>query len=105
VVFRLNHSTSQLLNNLLGVRLCLGEADDFAAVFPLAALLQKLDPLETLQDVAFSDDRAGSFKAAMLRHKSEMSAQTSAKLALFKRRLAENYNWFVRTTCAPEVAT
>ena len=38
-------------------------------LFPLPALLQELDPLETLQDVAFSYDRAGSSGTAMLRHK------------------------------------
>ena len=68
MVFRLNHSTSQLLNSLLRVRLGFGEADDLAAVFPLAAFLEQLDTLETLQDVALSNDRAGSSKTAMLGH-------------------------------------
>lgn len=71
MVFRLNHSTSQLLNSPLRVGLGLGQANDFAALFPLAAFLEQLDPLETLQDVALSDDRAGSSKTAMLGHKWE----------------------------------
>jgi hypothetical protein len=81
----LNAQLSSL--NFLGVGFRLGKADDFAALFPLAALFQELDPLETFQDVAFSDDSAGASKAAMLRHKTEMSAQRSVNLALFKRRL------------------
>ena len=84
MVFRLNHSTSQLLNSLLRVRLGLGQTDDLAAVFPLTAFLEQLDALETLQDVAFSDNGASSSKTAMLGHKWEMSAQTSANLSIFK---------------------
>lgn len=85
----LNTSTAQ---RCLGVRLCFGEADDLAAFFPLAALFEELDPLETLQNVALSDDRAGSSKTAVLRHKLEMSAQTSAKLTIFKCQLRPDYN-------------
>ena len=62
----INTSTSQLA---LSVGLGLGQADDFAAVFPLAALFEQLDSLEALQDVALGDDGAGSFYAAVLRHK------------------------------------
>lgn len=100
-------STAQRFNlsTALSVRFRFGKTDDLTAVFPLAALFEQLDSLETLQDVAFSDDRAGSFKTAMLRHKWEMSAQASAKLAIFKCQLCGDYNWLVRTTCDPEVPT
>ena len=65
----LNSSTSQLLNSL-DVWFGLGKADDFAgAFFPLAALFQKLDAFEALQNVPLSCDRAAAFETAMLRHK------------------------------------
>lgn len=98
----LNVSTVQLL---LGVRLCFGKTDDPAAVFPLAALFEQFDALETLQDVAFRDNSAGSSKTSMLGHKWEMSAQASAKLTIFKCQLRQDYNRLVRTTYEPEVAT
>src|SRR5678816_1189002 len=53
----------------LNVRLRFGKADHFLAILKLTALLQELDPLETLQYVAFRGDGAGSFETAMLRHK------------------------------------
>jgi hypothetical protein len=53
----------------LNVRLRLGQADDFLTFLELAALLQKLDALETFQDVPLRRDGAGSFETAMLRHK------------------------------------
>jgi len=59
----------RIARRALRVWLRFGQANDFAAFFPLAALLEQLDPLETLQNVAFRNDRAGSSKAAVLRHK------------------------------------
>src|SRR6266404_2501262 len=53
----------------LDIRLGLRKAENFCAFLKLAALLQKLDALETLQDVPFRRDGAGSFETAMLRHK------------------------------------
>ena len=50
-------STSQLA---LRIRLRLREADDFRAFLEEPALFQKLDPLETFQDISFRRDRAGS---------------------------------------------
>ena len=44
----------------LRVRLGFGKADDFRAFLELAALLQKFDAFETLQDIPFRGDRAGS---------------------------------------------
>ena len=70
VVDKLNRSapTTQRLNRstVLDVRLGLGQSDDSAAFFPLAALLEQFDTLETFQDVAFRHDGTGSSKAAML---------------------------------------
>ncbi len=43
-----------------GVRLRFGKAHNSAAFFPLAAFFEQLDPFETLQDIAFRDDGAGS---------------------------------------------
>lgn len=77
----LNTSTAQ---PLLRVRLGFGEPDDFATFFPLAALLEQFDAFETLQNIALRDDRAGSSKAAMLRHRGKMSAKASAKPAKIK---------------------
>ena len=45
----------------LRVWLGLRKADDFRAFLELAALFQELDALETLQDVSFGGDGAGSF--------------------------------------------
>jgi hypothetical protein len=59
----LNDSTPQLL---LRVRLRFRKTDDLAAFFPLAAFFEQLNTLETLQDVAFRDDRAGSPETSML---------------------------------------
>jgi hypothetical protein len=64
----LNTSTAQ---PFLRVGLCLGQANDLPAFFPLAALLKQLDAFEALQDVTLGDDGAGSSKTAMLRHKLE----------------------------------
>ena len=49
-----------------GVRLRFGKAHNSAAFFPLAAFFEQLDPFETLQDIAFRDDGAGSSEASML---------------------------------------
>jgi hypothetical protein len=62
---RLNISTN------LRVRFCFRKADDLAALFPLAALFEQLDAFETLQDVPFGDNGAGSSETAVLRHKLE----------------------------------
>jgi len=62
---RLNISTAQLL---LNVGFGFGQAEDFAALFPLSPFLEQFDSLEALQNVAFRDDGTGSFKTAMLRH-------------------------------------
>ena len=58
----------------LDVRLSLRQAEDFLARFPLVALLEQLDALETLQDVSLRCDRAGAFETAMLRHNREIGA-------------------------------
>jgi hypothetical protein len=50
----------------LNVRLGLGQAEDFGALFELPTLLQKLNALETLQNVALGRDGAAPFEAAML---------------------------------------
>jgi hypothetical protein len=62
----LNHSTPQLLNDALRVRLRFGKTDNFATFFPLAAFLEQLDPLETLQNIAFRDNRTGSSETSVL---------------------------------------
>jgi hypothetical protein len=49
-----------------GVRLRFGKTDNFATFFPLAAFLEQLDPLETLQNIAFRDNRTGSSETSML---------------------------------------
>jgi hypothetical protein len=84
LIFRLNRSTPQLLNASSRVRLGFRKAEDFATFFPLAALFKQFDALETLQNVAFRHDRAGSSKTAVLRHTGKMSAKASAKALLFK---------------------
>jgi len=53
----------------LDVGLRLGQANDLARLFPLATLLEQLDPFEPFQDVALCCDGAGAFETAMLRHK------------------------------------
>jgi hypothetical protein len=77
---------------VLRVWLRFWKTNDFAAFFPLAAFLEQLDPLETLQDVTLGNDGAASSKAAMLRHKLKTSAQTSANLAIFKHQMPGYYN-------------
>ena len=42
------------------VRLRLGKANDFRAFFELPAFLEQFDAFETLQDIPFRGDRAGS---------------------------------------------
>ena len=44
----------------LRVRLCFGKTDNLAAFFPLTAFLEQFHALETLQNVAFRGDGAGS---------------------------------------------
>jgi hypothetical protein len=62
-------STLRVGNKPLLVRLGLAQADDFVTLLVLAALGEKFDALETLQDVALRGDGALAFEAAMLRHK------------------------------------
>jgi hypothetical protein len=50
----------------LDVRLGLAEASDAIARFPLAALLEQVDALEALQDVAFNDEAIGALETFML---------------------------------------
>jgi hypothetical protein len=54
------------VNNGLDVGLGLAQALDAVARFPLAALFEEIDALETLQDVAFDDDAAGTLETLML---------------------------------------
>jgi hypothetical protein len=53
----------------LGVGLRLGQANDLARLFPLATLLEQLDPFEPFQDIPLCCDGTGAFETAMLRHK------------------------------------
>jgi hypothetical protein len=46
----------------------LAQALDAVARFPLAALFEQIDALETLQDVALNDDTAGTLETFVLRH-------------------------------------
>jgi hypothetical protein len=71
----------------------------------LTALLKQLDSFETLQNVAFRDDRAGSSEAAMLRHKLGKMSAKLARTPKFSNAPTKNYNWLVRTTCCPEAVT
>ena len=49
----------------------LAETGDAIASFPLTALLEQVDALEALQDVAFDDETAaGGLETGMLGHKS-----------------------------------
>jgi hypothetical protein len=47
------------VDGYLGFGLGLGEVHHTAAVFPLTALFEEINALETLQDVAFGCDGAG----------------------------------------------
>ncbi len=53
----------------LNVGFGLAQTLDAVAGLPLTALLQDLNALETLENVAFNLDAAGGFKAGMLGHK------------------------------------
>ena len=44
----------------------LGQTDHASAFLPSAALLEKFDALEALEDVTFHRNGAGTFEAAML---------------------------------------
>ena len=68
-----------MLNIGLGFR----QADDFAAVLPLAPFFQQLDAFETLQHIAFGRDGAGAFQTAMLRHNDYFGENEPAPYALF----------------------
>jgi hypothetical protein len=50
----------------LDVGLGLPEALNAIAGFPLIALPEQVDPLETLQDVAFDDETGGALEAFVL---------------------------------------
>lgn len=50
----------------LDVGLGLAEALDAVARFPLAALLEKIDALETLQDIALNDEAVGPLETLVL---------------------------------------
>jgi hypothetical protein len=68
---RLTRISTLPLNRSLpesNIRLGLRQSDHLAALLPLPALLQQIDPLESLQDIAFRGDGAGAFETAMLRH-------------------------------------
>jgi hypothetical protein len=75
---------------LLKIRLRLRQTDDFARLFPLAALLEQVDSFEPFQDIAPGRDGAGAFETAMLRHKllriknSKMSREGSWPDGFFK---------------------
>lgn len=48
------------------LRFGLFEADDTVAALPLALLLQKIDALEALEDVAFNDEAGNALEAFVL---------------------------------------
>jgi hypothetical protein len=50
------------------VGLGLPETGHAVAGFPLAALLEQVDALEALEDVAFHDETGGALEAFVLRH-------------------------------------
>jgi hypothetical protein len=50
----------------LDVRLGLTKTGDAIAGFPLSALLEQVDALEALQDVAFDDEAVGALETFML---------------------------------------
>jgi hypothetical protein len=50
------------------VRLGLAEPHYAVAGLPLAALLEQIDALEALEDVAFDDEAAAGFQAVVLGH-------------------------------------
>jgi hypothetical protein len=52
----------------LVVRLGFRKADDLLPGLELPALLEEIDPLETLQNVPLGDDGTLAFETAMLRH-------------------------------------
>ena len=52
----------------LRVRLRLAQGEHLVAVLPLAALLEHLHALETLEDIALCRDGCGTFETAMLGH-------------------------------------
>lgn len=60
--------SSLITRHFLNVRFRFRQAEHLAALFPLPALFEQFNALETLQDIAFGRDRAGAFQAAMLRH-------------------------------------
>jgi hypothetical protein len=55
---RLNISTTQ---PPLDVRFCFRKTDNFAALFPLASLLEQFDTLETLQNITLGGNSARAF--------------------------------------------
>ena len=56
------------LKKFLGLGFGLLETKAAASFLPFPALLEEVDALETLQDVALRDDLAGTLKRCMLAH-------------------------------------
>ena len=54
----------------LGLRFGLGQADRAFAFFPLAALLEEFDTLETLEDRTLTAGATGYFERCVFRHDS-----------------------------------
>jgi hypothetical protein len=72
----------------LNVGLGLGQIHYATALFPLAALFEQVDALETFEDVALGCDGAGGTEAAMLGHKRLLGVKTE-RLAKQDRREAQ----------------
>jgi hypothetical protein len=60
---------AEIFQPALSVGLGLRQVHHAATLFPLSALFEQVNALETLQDVAFGRNGAGGTKAAMLGHK------------------------------------
>lgn len=59
----------RIVQSRLRLRSGFTKANDFFAGLVLAAFLKQFDAFEALENVALSGDGAGSFEAAVLRHK------------------------------------
>ena len=59
----------RIVESRLRLRSGFTKANDFFAGLVLAAFLKQFDAFEALENVALSGDGAGSFEAAVLRHK------------------------------------
>jgi hypothetical protein len=78
-------ATSGKTGKALGVRLRLAQAKGAIAGLELAALLEQLDALETLEDIALHGDGAASFETTMLRHDRMMAWSENSTASLGKR--------------------